>query len=65
MTLLHLYRNLTKLNESFEKTQPLEPLLAADHLADGSMKNVANYVNQCKLHNSRTLELRTHIAAKG
>ena len=46
-------------------TLTTEPLLAADHLADGSMKNVANYVNQCKLHNSRTLELRTHIAAKG
>ena len=54
----------TKLNET-QTNQPLEPLLAADHLADGSMKNVANYVNQCKLHNSRTLELRTHIAAKG
>ena len=64
MALLHGYR-INQTYKSLTKLQPLEPLLAADHLADGSMKNVANYVNQCKLHNSRTLELRTHIAAKG
>jgi hypothetical protein len=40
---------LTSLKRLSQKIQ----LLAVDHLADGSMKNVANYVKRCELQNTQ------------
>ena len=43
-------------------------ILAGDHLADGSMKNVASYVNRCELRSmehlifERTLRLSTSLS---
>ena len=35
-----------------------------DHSARWSRKNVASYVNRCKMQDIRALDIRTHIAAQ-
>ena len=47
-----------------KKNQQKKLLLVVDHSARWSRKNVASYVNRCKMQDIRALDIRTHIAAQ-